>query len=97
MNEDGNTKLGHAHPVTILVDKISKIFTGMGFDIADGRELEREWYNFDALNVAKDHLSRDMQDTFFLKLKEDERLQLQFLFSSFTFRTGIPELVLNLS
>jgi phenylalanyl-tRNA synthetase alpha chain len=72
MNEDGNTKLGHAHPVTILVDKISKIFTGMGFDIADGRELEREWYNFDALNVPKDHPSRDMQDTFFLKLKEDE-------------------------
>ena len=65
-------KGSHAHPITILTDKISKIFTEMGFDIADGPELEREWFNFDALNVPKDHSSRDMQDTFFLKLKEDE-------------------------
>ena len=64
-------KASHAHPVTILTEKISKIFTEMGFDIADGPELEREWFNFDALNVPKDH-SRDMQDTFFLKLKNDE-------------------------
>ena len=65
-------KASHAHPVTILTEKISKIFTEMGFDIADGPELEREWFNFDALNVPKDHSSRDMQDTFFLKLKNDE-------------------------
>lgn len=65
-------KFGHLHPITILSDKIVKIFIGMGFDIADGAELEREWFNFDALNVPKDHPSRDMQDTFFLKLKEDE-------------------------
>lgn len=65
-------KASHAHPITILTDKISKIFGELGFDIADGRELEREWFNFDALNVPKDHSSRDMQDTFFLKLKEDE-------------------------
>lgn len=73
MNADENIKTGHAHPITIMIDKISKIFTKMGFDIADGPELEREWYNFDALNVPKDHPSRDMQDTFFLKLKEDDR------------------------
>jgi phenylalanyl-tRNA synthetase alpha chain len=66
-------KESHAHPITILTDKISKIFTEMGFDIADGPELEREWFNFDALNVPKDHSSRDMQDTFFLKLEEDEK------------------------
>lgn len=66
-------KEAHAHPITILTEKISKIFTEMGFDIADGPELEREWFNFDALNVPKDHSSRDMQDTFFLKLKEDEK------------------------
>ena len=65
-------KASHAHPITILTEKISKIFTEMGFDIADGPELEREWFNFDALNVPKDHSSRDMQDTFFLKLKNDE-------------------------
>ncbi len=66
-------KGSHAHPITILTEKISKIFTEMGFDIADGPELEREWFNFDALNVPKDHSSRDMQDTFFLKLEEDEK------------------------
>ncbi len=63
---------GHSHPITILIDKIINIFTKMGFDVADGRELEREWFNFDALNVPKDHPSRDMQDTFFLKLKEND-------------------------
>lgn len=63
----------HAHPITILRDKISSIFSSMGFDIVDGPELEREWYNFDALNVPKDHPARDMQDTFYLKLKEDEK------------------------
>ena len=71
--DNKNQNSGRAHPITILSDKIAKIFTSIGFDIADGPELEREWYNFDALNVAKDHPSRDMQDTFFLKLKEDEK------------------------
>ena len=71
--ENQNQNLGHAHPITILSDKILKIFTSIGFDVADGPELEREWYNFDALNVPKDHPSRDMQDTFFLKLKDDEK------------------------
>ncbi len=66
-------KGSHAHPITILTEKISKIFVELGFDIADGPELEREWFNFDALNVPKDHSSRDMQDTFFLKLKSDEK------------------------
>lgn len=71
--ESKKEELGSAHPISILSDKIAKIFTSIGFDIADGFELEREWYNFDALNVPKDHPSRDMQDTFFLKLKEDEK------------------------
>jgi phenylalanyl-tRNA synthetase alpha chain len=71
--ESKKEELGSAHPISILSDKIAKIFTSIGFDIADGSELEREWYNFDALNVPKDHPSRDMQDTFFLKLKEDEK------------------------
>ena len=63
-------KEAHANPISILSNKISKIFTDIGFDIVDGPELEREWYNFDALNVPKDHPSRDMQDTFFLKLPQ---------------------------
>ena len=74
MNNSNSKNQGHLHPITILSDKIANIFTKMGFDIVGDRELEREWYNFDALNVAKGHPSRDMQDTFFLKLKEDEKI-----------------------
>jgi phenylalanyl-tRNA synthetase alpha chain len=62
---------GHAHPITILIDHTSRIFTEMGFDIEDGPELETEYHNFDALNVPKDHPSRDMQDTFFVKTDPD--------------------------
>lgn len=58
---------GHFHPITQAIDKIARIFTGIGFDVVDGPEIESEWYNFDALNVPKDHPARDMQDTFFLK------------------------------
>ncbi len=65
--------LGHPHPITILIDKISAIFTEIGFDIADGPELENEWNNFDALNVPRDHPSRDMQDTFFIKKDSVEK------------------------
>ena len=66
---------GHAHPISILTDDIARIFTEMGFDVADGPELETEWNNFDALNVPRDHPSRDMQDTFWIKKeKETDKL-----------------------
>ncbi len=55
------------HPLSILQNEAYKVFTDLGFEIATGPELETEWYNFDALNVAKDHPARDMQDTFFIK------------------------------
>ena len=58
---------GHFHPITQAIDKVSKIFTDIGFDVVDGPELESEWYNFDALNTPRDHPSRDMQDTFWIK------------------------------
>lgn len=58
---------GHFHPITKAIDKVSQIFTEIGFDVVDGPELESEWYNFDALNVPRDHPSRDMQDTFWIK------------------------------
>ncbi len=60
---------GHFHPITQAIDKVSQIFTDIGFDIVDGPELESEWYNFDALNVPRDHPSRDMQDTFWIDEK----------------------------
>lgn len=60
------TPHGHLHPITRLEYEIEDIFTSMGFALADGPELETEWYNFDALNVPADHPARDMQDTFWL-------------------------------
>lgn len=56
----------YVHPITAAIREIADIFGTMGFSIAEGPELETEYYNFDALNVAKDHPSRDMQDTFWL-------------------------------
>ncbi len=61
---------GHLHPITHLQYEIEDIFTSMGFDIADGPEVEKERYNFDALNFPKDHPSRDMQDTFWIKAEK---------------------------
>lgn len=58
---------GHLHPLTQIVREIVDSFVAMGFEIADGPEVESEYYNFDALNVPKDHPSRDMQDTFWMK------------------------------
>lgn len=57
---------GKLHPVTQITDEIEDIFTGLGFDIAEGPEVELDYYNFEALNFPKDHPARDMQDTFFV-------------------------------
>lgn len=64
---------GHLHPVSLIISDIARIFREMGFAIAEGPEVETEWYNFDALNFPKNHPARDMQDTFWLKrtLKTD--------------------------
>ena len=58
---------GHLHPLTSLIREVRAIFATMGFSLAEGPLLESEWYNFDALNVPKDHPARDMQDTFFIQ------------------------------
>ncbi len=58
---------GHLSPLTIVQRDIEEIFTSMGFEIADGPEVETEFYNFDAVNVPADHPARDMQDTFWAK------------------------------
>ena len=55
------------NPLTVVIDRISTILSDLGFTFISGPELETEYYNFDALNVPKDHPSRDMQDTFWLK------------------------------
>jgi phenylalanyl-tRNA synthetase alpha chain len=60
------SELGARHPLSLLQDQISDIFIGMGWEIAEGPELESEWFNFDALNFDADHPARAMQDTFFV-------------------------------
>lgn len=55
------------HPLTLVQRKIIDIFSSMGFEIAEGPEVETEYYNFDALNIPKNHPSRDLWDTFWLK------------------------------
>jgi len=62
--------LGHLNPISIVRRDIEDIFIGMGFKIADGPEIETEFYNFDALNMPADHPAREMQDTFWLKNKK---------------------------
>lgn len=57
---------GGLHPVTQVRREIEAIFTALGFDIAETREIEDEWHNFEALNIAADHPARDMQDTFYV-------------------------------
>ncbi|MEY4367000.1 MAG: hypothetical protein RLZ28_415 [Actinomycetota bacterium] len=58
--------LGARHPLSLLQDTIADIFVGMGWEIAEGPEVENEWFNFDALNFDADHPARAMQDTFFV-------------------------------
>lgn len=59
-------QFGAKHPLSIVLDEIKEIFIGMGFEIADGSEVETDYYNFEALNIPKDHPARDTQDTFYI-------------------------------
>ena len=61
-----NTKVGTLHPLTLITRELIDIFTGMGFSVAEGPEIESDLYNFQLLNVPKDHPARDMQDTFYV-------------------------------
>ena len=62
-------ELGHKHPLSIELDEIKEIFVGLGFDIVSGPEVEYDYYNFEALNIPKDHPARDTQDTFYINDK----------------------------
>ena len=57
---------GARHPVTMISDRLSDVFVAMGYEVAEGPEVEAEWYNFDALNIPPDHPAREMQDTLFV-------------------------------
>ena len=57
---------GHAHPITLVKDGICDIFERLGFEIVEGPDVELDYYNFEALNIPRDHPARDMQDTFYI-------------------------------
>ncbi|MGU9956811.1 MAG: phenylalanine--tRNA ligase subunit alpha [Arenicellales bacterium WSBS_2016_MAG_OTU3] len=61
-----NAGTGGLHPLTRTIQRIEEIFSGIGFDIADGPEIENDYYNFEALNIPKNHPARAMQDTFYI-------------------------------
>ena len=63
--------LGSLHPIRIIKNKIMNIFNEIGFSIEDGPEIEKDWYNFTALNFPENHPAREMQDTFFVEQDPD--------------------------
>ena len=62
-------KLGHRHPNTIALEEVERIFTGMGYEVLDGPEVEYDYYNFEALNIPANHPAKDEQDTFYINDK----------------------------
>ncbi|MHB8511380.1 MAG: phenylalanine--tRNA ligase subunit alpha [Actinomycetota bacterium] len=61
------TPPGHPHPISLMMEKIVDVFIAMGFRVAEGPEVESDWYNFEALNIGPDHPARSMHDTLFLE------------------------------
>lgn len=74
MKQDTKQEKGHLHPLTHVIRHMVGIFRELGFQVAEGPEIETEHYNFDALNIPKDHPARDMWDTFWLKPQNAGRL-----------------------
>ena len=62
---------GGLHPITRAMERIEAIFSSMGFDVADGPEIETDWYSFSALNNPENHPARSMQDTFYVDMKDE--------------------------
>ncbi|RLD26086.1 MAG: phenylalanine--tRNA ligase subunit alpha, partial [Bacteroidetes bacterium] len=63
--------LGSRHPISIVKNKITEIFSRIGFNVSEGPEIEDDWHNFSALNLPEHHPARDMQDTFFIQTDPD--------------------------
>ncbi len=68
-------ELGHRHPNTIALEEVERIFIGLGYDVVEGPEVEKDYYNFEALNIPADHPAKDEQDTFYVN--EDILLRTQ--------------------
>ena len=59
-------QIGHRHPNSIALEEVERIFVGMGYEVVEGPEVEKDYYNFEALNIPADHPARDEQDTFYI-------------------------------
>lgn len=59
-------EIGHRHPNTIALEEVERIFIGMGYEVVEGPEVEKDYYNFEALNIPADHPAKDEQDTFYV-------------------------------
>ncbi len=60
------SEIGHRHPNTIAQEEVERIFVGMGYEVVEGPEIEKDYYNFEALNIPADHPAKDEQDTFYI-------------------------------
>lgn len=60
------SEMGHRHPNFIVLEEVERIFVGMGYEVVEGPEIERDYYNFEALNIPADHPAKDEQDTFYI-------------------------------
>ena len=58
--------VGHRHPNTIALEEVERIFVGMGYEVVEGPEIEKDYYNFEALNIPDGHPAKDEQDTFYI-------------------------------
>jgi phenylalanyl-tRNA synthetase alpha chain len=68
---------GSRHPLTLVKNQIIGIFSGIGFSVSDGKEIEDDWHNFTALNTPENHPARDMQDTFYVNINPEMVLRTQ--------------------
>ena len=59
-------EMGHRHPNAIALEEVERIFVGMGYEVVEGPEVEKDYYNFEALNIPADHPAKDEQDTFYI-------------------------------
>lgn len=68
-------RVGHTHPNTMVLEEVERIFTGMGYEVVEGPEVEYDYYNFEALNIPANHPAKDEQDTFYINDKVVLRTQ----------------------
>ncbi len=66
---DEKNRVGHSHPNTMVLEEVERIFTGMGYEVVEGPEVEYDYYNFEALNIPANHPAKDEQDTFYINDK----------------------------